>query len=174
MDDLHQAWLLLGSNMEPEAHLRRAIELLRGHGRIPLVSRAWESSAVGGQGPNFLNACVLLLTPLGAEDGAEDVTGAVIRPIEAALGRVRSANRYAPRPIDIDLLLYDQEAFRPDYWEQAFAMVPLAELAPGFTHPLTHEPLAEAAQRLRGRLWIVARPEVLDGLQSVPEAGLDP
>jgi hypothetical protein len=39
---------------------------------------------------------------------------------------------------------------------------------------LTHEPLAEAAQRLRGSHWIVARPEVLDGLQSVPEAGLDP
>jgi 2-amino-4-hydroxy-6-hydroxymethyldihydropteridine diphosphokinase len=111
-----------------------------------------------------------LLTPLPADE----VTAAVIRPIEAALGRERSPDHYAPRPIDIDLLLYDEEPLRPDYWEQAFAMVPLAELAPGFTHPLTHEPLAETAQRLRRSLWIMPRPDVLEGLRSMPEAGSDP
>ena len=102
MDDLHQAFLLLGSNIDPETHLRRAIELLKGYGKISAVSRAWESRAVGGEGPNFLNACVLCLTELGLEDVIERI----IRPAELAVLLVSEFNRpqaacrtrYLPRP----------------------------------------------------------------------------
>lgn len=170
MNDLHKAWLLLGSNIEPETHLRKAIQLLRAHGRVTMISRAWESSAVGREGPNFLNACLLLLTQLPPDA----VIDTVIRPVERELGRVRSDDQFAPRSIDVDLLLYDAQTLRPDYWEQAFAMVPLAELIPNLGHPLTGETLAEAAHRLRSSVWIAPRPEVLEGIQSIPAAGLDP
>jgi 2-amino-4-hydroxy-6-hydroxymethyldihydropteridine diphosphokinase len=169
MDDFHQAFLLLGSNIHPETHLRRGIELLQGNGKVAAVSRAWESRAVGGEGPNFLNACVLCLTQLAPED----VNERIIRPAELALGRRRTADRYAPRPMDIDLLLYDEQPLRLEYWDQAFAVVPLAELVPHLRHPATGEPLSRSAARLRADVWIVPRPGVLAGLQSVP-AGSDP
>lgn len=170
MDEIHQAFLLLGSNIDPEIHLREVIELLKAKGSIAGISRAWESRAVGVEGPNFLNACVLYLTALAPEELIEKV----IRPTEVTLGRIRTDDRYAPRPMDLDLLLYDDQPLRADYWEQAFALVPLAELAPGFSHPLTGEPLSQAAERLRAEVWIVPRPKVLEGIQSVPAAGSDP
>ena len=169
MDDLHQAFLLLGSNIDPETHLRRGIELLKGYGKISAVSRAWESRAVGGEGPNFLNACVLCLTELAPEDVIERI----IRPAELALGRTRTADRYASRSMDIDLLLFDEQPLRLEYWGQAFAVVPLAELVPHLRHPVTGEPLSRSAAHLRAEVWIVPRPGVLSGLQSVP-AGSDP
>ena len=56
---MHQVYLSLGSNIQPEVNLPRAVELLQEYGKFIKVSRAWESEAVGSDGPNFLNACVL-------------------------------------------------------------------------------------------------------------------
>src|SRR5918993_2783170 len=64
MSDLHLAYLSLGSNIQPETNLVRAIERLGQYGRLEKISSAWESQSVGADGPNYLNACVLLVTPL--------------------------------------------------------------------------------------------------------------
>lgn len=66
MDELHEAYLNIGSNIEPEKHLRESIRLLREHGQVKAVSNAWQSHAFGSDGPDFLNTCVLFLTPLEA------------------------------------------------------------------------------------------------------------
>lgn len=157
MDELHEAYLNLGSNIEPERHLPQAIRLLRGYGQVQAVSRAWESHAYGSDGPNFLNACLLFLTPLEARELKEQV----IRPIESALGRVRSADKFAPRTMDIDIVLFDGEIYSGDFWSNAFVVVPLADLLPDFHHPLNYETLAQVAKHMRRQTWIVARPEVL-------------
>jgi 2-amino-4-hydroxy-6-hydroxymethyldihydropteridine diphosphokinase len=156
MSDLHHAYLNLGSNIEPESNLPKAIRLLRERGRIEAVSTAWESHAFGSNGPNFLNACVLFLTPLQPRELKEQV----IRPIESALGRVRSADKYAPRSIDIDVVLFDGEPFNGEFWSNAFVVVPLADLLPEFHHPFNYEKLARVAEHMRRQTWIVARPEV--------------
>src|SRR5215208_650628 len=62
MSKYHQAYLSLGSNIHPETNLVRAIELLQNYGRIEKISNVWESESVGAEGPNYLNACVLLFT----------------------------------------------------------------------------------------------------------------
>lgn len=165
MSDLHRAWLCLGSNIDPASHLRQAVALLREHGEVPAISTAWESRAVGSAGPNFLNACVLLLTPLPPARLIEEI----IRPIEARLGRTRSADRYAAREIDIDIVLYDEQPLRLDYWEQAFMLVPLAELLPGYRHPVTGKSLSQVAAGIRDTTWLVERPEVLAALR--PDSG---
>ena len=156
MSDLHRAYLSLGSNIQPETNLVRAIELLRRHGRLERISSAWESESVGAPGPNYLNACVLLLTPLSQPALKEQA----LLPIETELGRERSADKFAPRTIDIDIVLYDGISSDNKYWEQAFVVVPLAEIYPEYQNPIRAESILKTATRLRQQVWMETRPEV--------------
>lgn len=160
MDELHDAYLNIGSNIEPERHLQEAIRYLRQHGEIKAVSNAWQSHAFGSDGPDFLNACILFLTPLTPRELKEQV----IRPIEAKLGRVRGGDRFAPRTIDIDIILFDDEPFGWEFWSNAFVVVPLADILPDFQHPLNYEKLDQVAAHMRRQTWIVARPDVLSSV----------
>jgi len=154
---VHQAYLSLGSNIEPEHHLPRAIQLLRGHGEILKISSAWESESVGSNGPNYLNACILFITPLLHDVLKEQV----LHPIESKLGRQRSADKYAPRTIDIDIVLFDDQLCNDKFWKQAFVVVPLAEIYPEYQNPLTQEEIIETAKRFRKKVWMETRPELL-------------
>jgi 2-amino-4-hydroxy-6-hydroxymethyldihydropteridine diphosphokinase len=154
---MHPVYLSLGSNIQPEMNLPRAIGLLREQGKVLRVSSAWESQAVGSEGPNFLNACVLWITPMAEVELKEKV----IHPIETKLGRKRSADKNAPRSIDIDTILFDDRSIDDKYWQQAFVVVPLAEIHPGFQNPISGENIAETAARLRQEVWMEAHPEVL-------------
>lgn len=154
---MHQVYLSLGSNIEPEINLPRAIELLSEYGELLKLSRAWESAAVGSDGPNFLNACALFLTPLPLAD----LKTQVIRPIEAKLGRKRTADKYAPRTIDIDTVLFDGQSCHDKFWKMAFVVIPLAEINPQLQNPVTQESIIETATRLRQDVWMEVRPVVL-------------
>ena len=156
MDELHHAYLSLGSNIEPENCLPKAIQLLGEYGQVQEISSVWESRAVGSDGPNFLNACVLFLTALGAYDLKERA----IRGIEARLGRVRYADENAPRTIDIDIVLFDDIPLNVEYWDYAFVAAPLAELIPEFIHPVRKEKLSRVAEQLKAETWIVKRTDV--------------
>ena len=160
MEDLHEAYLNIGSNIRPEKHLRESIRLLREYGEVKAVSSAWQSHAFGSDGPDFLNACVLFLTPLDDRDLKEQV----IRPIEATLGRVRGPNKYAPRTIDIDIILFDEEPYGGEFWSNAFVVVPLADLLPDFHHPFNYERLSRVAAHMRRQTWIEKRPNVLNSI----------
>lgn len=157
MGSSHLAYLNLGSNIQPETHLVRAVELLHEYGRVLKVSSAWESKSVGAEGPNYLNACVLFQTALRQVELKETV----IRPIEARLGRRRSENKFAPRTIDIDIVLFDDQPYNDKFWRYAFVIVPLAEIYPEYQNPLLGENIVQTATRLRSQVWMEARPEVL-------------
>lgn len=161
-NDPHRVYFSLGSNIFPELNLCRAIELLKTHGQVVAASTAWESHSVGAAGPNFLNACVEFSTPLLAPG----ILGKVIRPIESVLGRTRTSDRNASRPIDIDIVLLDDRPVRLEYWGQAFMIVPLAELRPDYEHPVWHESLARLSERLRSETWIIPRPEIFPAFHS--------
>jgi 2-amino-4-hydroxy-6-hydroxymethyldihydropteridine diphosphokinase len=157
MTKLHRAYLSLGSNINAEVHLPKAMLLLREAGQIEAVSSVWESESVGFDGPNFLNACVLFLTHLQPVELKEQI----IRPIEAKLERIRSAEKNAPRTIDIDIVLFDETPRNIDFWEYAFVIVPLAELIPDFEHPIRCEKLIRVAEQLQSQIWIVPREDVV-------------
>lgn len=157
MSEVHRAYLSLGSNIEPKINLVHAIQLLQNHGTIEKLSSAWESKSVGAPGPNYLNACILFITTLKQPELKEQI----LYPIEIRLRRRRSENRFAPRTIDIDIILFDDQSCDDKYWEQAFVVVPLAEIYPALRNPLAHEPITETAARLRSKIWVEARPEVL-------------
>src|SRR6266487_6411472 len=103
MSKSHLAYLSLGSNIQTEINLVNAIQLLQKHGRIEKVSSVWESESVGAAGPNYLNACVLFSTALMQTALKEQL----LLPIELELGRKRIADKFAPRTMDIDIVLVD-------------------------------------------------------------------
>jgi 2-amino-4-hydroxy-6-hydroxymethyldihydropteridine diphosphokinase len=134
------AYIGLGSNLGArEENLRAALERL---GRVgPLrVSRLRETEPVGViDQPRFLNAAAELETDLGPRELL-----ARLLEIERELGRERVAEtRWGPRPIDLDLLVYGEEAIdepgltvpHPRLAERRFALEPLHELAPELRLP---------------------------------------
>ncbi len=135
--------MLLGSNIRPAEHLPRALAALRA--RLPVMgwSTVWETPPVGTTGPPFYNAAVAVRTSLTPEA----LKARVLRPIETALGRRRTADRFAPRTIDLDLVVYDGRVWDADVWRYAHVAVPLAELLPTLRHPETGETLAVWALR---------------------------
>ncbi|MGC8855896.1 MAG: 2-amino-4-hydroxy-6-hydroxymethyldihydropteridine diphosphokinase [Anaerolineae bacterium] len=154
MGEQHQAYLSLGSNIRPAFYLPRAIEMLKQYGQVTAVSSVWETLPVGSDGPNFLNACVCFV---GKYSTPVELKEKVIRPIEATLGRVRGANKYAPRTIDLDIVLFDSEPINIPFWEYAFIVVPLAELLPETAHPTRTSTLREVAQQMQIETWMQKR-----------------
>jgi 2-amino-4-hydroxy-6-hydroxymethyldihydropteridine diphosphokinase len=147
----------LGSNIDPEKHLPEALALLADQLKVVNRSSVWETPPVGGNGPNFLNAVVLVYTPLPPETMREEL----LRPVEAALGRVRSSDPNAPRTIDLDILVFDGMVLEPEIWSQAHWGVPLAELIPDCLNPETGETVQQAAQRLSEGNDIIQREDVV-------------
>jgi 2-amino-4-hydroxy-6-hydroxymethyldihydropteridine diphosphokinase len=133
------AYLGLGSNLGDRKHnLSQAIGLLSTHVMIEKVSSVYETEPVGyKEQPLFLNAVCCVSTELKP--------GQLLRlakKIEARLGRTASFPN-APRPIDIDILLYSDKIIcgkeltvpHLKLVERAFVLVPLAEIAPELVHP---------------------------------------
>ncbi len=138
-------YLGLGSNLgDRRAHLSRALEMLPAHGvRVARVSPVVESPAMlpddapAGWNQPFLNLVAQCRTAASPEDVL-----AALKQIERELGRVE-LGRWAPRPIDLDILLWGRETIatdrlrvpHPGIAERAFVLTPLAALAPRLTIP---------------------------------------
>lgn len=138
----HQVCLLLGSNIQPERNLPLAIDQLQNHLTILLISGVWETPPVGSAGPNFLNAALMAQTPL--EQNTLKLQ--ILTPLEAKMGRVRSADKNAPRPIDLDIILFDGMILDPTLWQFAHRAVPVAEIQPELRSE-AGETLREAAAK---------------------------
>jgi GTP cyclohydrolase I len=134
--------IALGSNIDPERNLAQAVAMLSRHPgiRLEAVSRLYRSAPVGVRTvqTDYLNAAVRIRTDLGPA-----ALKKALRGIEAALGRVRTSDKYAPRPIDLDIAFYGQQVFDldgspipdPDVLRHAHVAVPLADIAPDWTYP---------------------------------------
>jgi 2-amino-4-hydroxy-6-hydroxymethyldihydropteridine diphosphokinase len=135
------AFVGIGSNLgDREGYLRRAIDLISAEDGIEVVavSTLRETEPVGPvpQGP-FLNGAMRIATTLSPRD----LLGRLLA-IEQELGRVR-LERFGPRTIDLDLLLYGGETVdepgltvpHPRLHERRFALEPLAELDPTLELP---------------------------------------
>lgn len=137
-----RAFVGLGANLgDRDAALRRAIELLGEHDGIDVVavSAIRETEPVGVlDQPRFLNAACAVETTLAPRALLD-----VLLEVERALGRVRGAERYGPRTIDLDLLVYGGEVVdepglvvpHPRLHERRFALEPLLDLDPALVVP---------------------------------------
>jgi 2-amino-4-hydroxy-6-hydroxymethyldihydropteridine diphosphokinase len=152
----HLACLGLGSNVNPRRNLREAIGRLGRVLSVVAVSGAWESAAVGSDGPDYVNAAVLGRTPLAMERFTAE-----LKAIEKAMGRTRGRRGQARLTIDIDVVVFDGAILEEDLWGQAYRAVPVGELLPDLCCLATGESLAQAAKRLADVVPIRPRPDIL-------------
>ena len=134
--------LSLGSNIgESQTILEAAIEILAQTPGILLEARSswYQTKAVGPPQPDYLNGCVTLQVEILPQQLLEILLG-----IEQQFGRVRH-ERWGPRTLDLDLLLYDDlivdtpnlQIPHPRMRDRAFVLVPLAEIAPDWIEPVS-------------------------------------
>jgi 2-amino-4-hydroxy-6-hydroxymethyldihydropteridine diphosphokinase len=156
MNESHLAYLNLGSNIQPETNLPKAVNLLSKHGEILEISNIWESEPVGTDGSNYLNACILFKTTYAQKELKEQV----IHPIEVQLGRKRSADKFAPRPIDIDIVLFDDQPTSDSFWSLAYVVIPFADIYPNYRIPQARKTIFELATHLHQEVWLAMRRDV--------------
>ncbi|MBI5947402.1 MAG: 2-amino-4-hydroxy-6-hydroxymethyldihydropteridine diphosphokinase [Chloroflexi bacterium] len=142
------AYVGVGSNIEPERNVREALRRLARRVRVTGVSTFYRTVPLGAPGtPAFVNGVWCIETALDAFGLRRDV----LRGIEEELGRRRTGDRNAPRPIDLDVLLYGELVVEegglrlpdPGIRTRAFVGYPLLELAPELVLPGDGRRLAE-------------------------------
>lgn len=150
-------YILLGSNIDKENNLPQAVRLLADIDNVVAVSSVYESAPVGLEDqPLFFNAAVQVETELSAADFRRQV----LARIESRLGRIRTSDKNAPRTIDADMVLFNDDVFEldedhhipdPDLLQFPHVAVPVAELAPDYVHPETGERLGYIAAMLAAK-----------------------
>ena len=141
-----RVYVSIGSNVDRDFRIRESVTALRNiFGELEL-SPVYNSAAVGFDGSDFLNLVVAFDSDLPVETVAEH-----FRRIEDDLGRDRNLPKFASRPIDLDILLYDDLVLevpgirvpRSEISEHAFVLKPLQDIAPDLRHPQTGQSYAE-------------------------------
>lgn len=147
-------YLCLGSNLgEREKNLTQALTSLSQKVNLEKVSSIYETEPVGyKEQPFFLNMVCQITTDLSPWELLR-----LAKNIESKMGRTFSFTN-APRPIDIDILFYDDQSIQtknltvphPRLADRAFALIPLAEIAPELTHSGLNKSVAELASSVQG------------------------
>ncbi|MEB7542811.1 2-amino-4-hydroxy-6-hydroxymethyldihydropteridine diphosphokinase [Enterobacter huaxiensis] len=136
------AYIALGSNLaSPLEQVNAAVQALGEipHSRIEAVSSFYRTPPLGPQDqPDYLNAAVVLNTALDAETLLDNT-----QRIELQQGRVRKAERWGPRTLDLDIMLFGHEVIHTerltvphyDMKNRGFMLWPLFEVAPDLIFP---------------------------------------
>ena len=134
-----RVYVSVGSNIEREHHVRAGIVALREKFGPLILSRVYESRAVGFDGDDFFNLVAAFDT-----DQSVQAVARTLRDIERANGRDRRVSHFSPRTLDLDLLLYGDAVLeegeiklpREEITRYAFVLGPLAEIAGEMRHPV--------------------------------------
>jgi 2-amino-4-hydroxy-6-hydroxymethyldihydropteridine diphosphokinase len=135
-----QVYLSLGSNIEPQRYLKKALAALRADFGDLIVSPVYESLAVGFVGDNFLNLVVAIDTDLSVAS-----LSSLLRDLEEANGRQRQTTKFSSRTLDIDILTYGDavgvidgvQLPRTEIERYGFVLRPLADIAAEQRYPVS-------------------------------------
>jgi dihydroneopterin aldolase/2-amino-4-hydroxy-6-hydroxymethyldihydropteridine diphosphokinase len=148
-----RAFVSVGSNIDPENNVRKAVRLLGIEVHIQALSTVYLTEPIGRpEQPFYYNCVIEIETPLQPLE----LKRSVLRRIEGELGRTRGGDKLAPRVIDLDLILYDDIILAeeeltlpdPDILRRPFLVMALYELAPDLILPGTSSRIADAAATL--------------------------
>ncbi len=145
-ESVSRVYLSLGSNQEPERHLRAAITALRDRFGEISVSPAYRSRSVGFDGIDFVNLAIGLDTDLSPQSLND-----WLHALEDRNGRRRDVPRYSDRTLDIDIVFYGSLVLEGkghlqiprDELKHAFVLRPMADIAPQFRHPVSGKSMAQ-------------------------------
>jgi 2-amino-4-hydroxy-6-hydroxymethyldihydropteridine diphosphokinase len=141
-----EVYVAAGSNIEPERNLQLAVAALAREFPGSRFSPWYRNRAAGFEGDDFINLVAGFATALDPPTLLER-----LRAIEAQCGRTRDAPRWAPRSMDLDVLLFGELVCgappltvpRPDLLKRAYMLGPLADLAPDLMHPTAGKTIGE-------------------------------
>jgi 2-amino-4-hydroxy-6-hydroxymethyldihydropteridine diphosphokinase len=141
-----RAFVAAGSNVDAGRNLRLASdELVKEFGRVDF-SPAYQNVAAGFEGDDFINFVAAFDTDLSVREVVAE-----LQRIEAMCGRERNAPKWAPRSMDLDILLFgdmvcDEPGLvlpRPDLLRRAYMLGPMADVGGEVIHPLERRPISE-------------------------------
>ena len=149
-----RVYVALGSNIEPRKRLTQAARLLTAEFPGIRFSSCFQNVAVGFDGADFINAAAGFDTKLTLA-----ALVVLLHHIEEQCGRKRDDAKWAPRAMDLDILLYGEmisdsavaRVPRADLLRRAYMLGPMAELAPQLLHPEAHRTLADLWSELAPR-----------------------
>ena len=154
----HTIYISVGSNVDRETNTRAGLDALAKVFERVRLSTVYESEAVGFQGSHFYNLVVEANTTMPIEEVCK-----ALKEIEDNNGRIRGDKKFAPRTLDLDLLLYDDvitsegvQLPREEICFNAFVLLPLSELAPETQHPIeqkTYAALWQNMDKSKQKLW---------------------
>lgn len=151
-----RAFIAMGSNIRPAENIHRALAMLATRVRVAAVSMVYQTDAIGRPEQEPYYNCVV---EIEADVSPRELKRDVLRPIEDRLGRTRGADKYAPRTMDLDLIVYgdlvvDEDGMHlPDaeILERPFLAIALFELAPDWVLAGSNRRVADVAAALPGR-----------------------
>lgn len=142
---MNKAYLILGSNINPEVNIPRALGFLEKSFQVNKVSDTWRTRAVGSKANDFLNTAVEIETGLDMVNLKERC----LCHIEEILGRIREKDKNAPRTIDIDIAVFNDQILEPEIFQREHLALPLSEVLPEIVDPQTNKTLFEIASHFR-------------------------
>ncbi|HEY4369548.1 MAG TPA: 2-amino-4-hydroxy-6-hydroxymethyldihydropteridine diphosphokinase [Steroidobacteraceae bacterium] len=139
-------YVAAGSNVDAVRNLQSALALLQEVYAPLRISHAYRNKAVGFSGEDFVN----LVVGFSTDDSVAEVRRQTQR-IEARCGRPPDAPKWAPRTMDLDILLYGQLISdeprlilpRPDLVRRPYMLKPMVDIAPLLVHPTQHKTMRE-------------------------------
>ncbi len=152
MSNTNKVYIALGSNKGDRLkHLQDAVDLIfKQIGKVNIISKVYNTPALGFESDDFLNTCLLIETPLEAQDVLQQLL-----QIETQLGRLRTENSgYEARTIDLDVLFFNDEIIESkdlvvphkELHKRKFVLQPLFDIAPKYQHPVYQKSIAELLQ----------------------------
>lgn len=127
---MNQVVIELGSNIEPERHIEAARRLLAQHFVVLAESQFVCTAPIGVEDqPDFINGALLIET-----DQEMVKLKQQLKAMESELGRVRSADKYAPRVIDLDIVVWNGEVVDPDFYQRQYLKDSVLELVPDLVY----------------------------------------
>jgi 2-amino-4-hydroxy-6-hydroxymethyldihydropteridine diphosphokinase len=159
-EQTHIIYISVGSNVDKEKHTKAGLQgMYQAFGELTLSS-VFESESVGFEGNNFYNLVIKACTKLSIAEVC-----CVLKNIEQDNKRQRGEQKFAPRTLDLDLLLYDSQVTsrpialpRPEVLYNAFVLKPLAEIAADEVHPEVNKSYAnlwQAYDKSQQKLWAI-------------------
>ncbi len=139
-------YISIGSNIDKDKNILASLKALEHHFGKLTISSIYESDAVGFTGDTFYNLVVGFKSDLDVKEVAH-----LLRQIELDNGRTRNSQKFSPRTLDLDLILYDGlilnegrlQIPRDEIERYAFVLEPLAEIAPTLKHPVSQVSYAD-------------------------------
>ncbi len=125
---MNRVYLIIGSNIDPESNIPTAVRNLQARSELKIInmSSVWKTRSVGVQASDFLNIALCLDTTLDQRHLKDNV----LSVIENKMGRVRSEDKFAPRPIDLDIVIFNDSIVDSNLFKYDYLILPFAEMIP--------------------------------------------